>query len=79
MERNKNIPGEPHSTIWIPSNLKNGLVLKTIEDGNRYISITLAKVLKSAGVAEIDDKALERLLKSNEKKSIKEEAIVAAK
>jgi hypothetical protein len=51
-------------------------VLKTIQDDNRYVSITLAKVLKEAGIKELTETELLNFLEPG-KKVKGREAIIA--
>ena len=77
MNRNNLIPPRPYSSVWVSEAQKNGLILKTVQDNNRYISITLEKVLKSAGIEDIEEKELERRLGFNPKKTIRGEVVIA--
>ena len=80
MDRNHFIPTKEHSSVWIPTDLKNGLLLKTVQDDNRFVSITLAKVLKEAGIQELNDtELLDRLglISHKSKKSGRREIVVA--
>ena len=80
MNRTKLVQPKKHSSVWIPDGLKNGLVLKTIQDDNRYVSVTLAKVLKFAGIQEITETQLMDFLEFPEvegKKVKGREAIIA--
>jgi len=77
LNRNNLIPTRPYSSVWVSEAQKNGLILKTVQDNNRYISITLEKVLKSAGIEDIEEKELERRLGFNPKKSVRGKVVIA--
>ena len=58
---------EPTS-VQITRQRRNGLVAKAIHDRDMYASITLDKILDSAGISELEDSELATLLKSGGKK-----------
>jgi hypothetical protein len=68
---------EKQTSVQLSVRWANGLLAKALKDRDYYSSITLEKILASAGIRELDDSELEELLKS--KKEQKEEAIVETK
>jgi hypothetical protein len=70
MNKLKQVQPSPSSNVWILDSYKRGLIVKTIQDDNRYVSITLAKVLKEAGIQELTETELNDFLEHNNQKKV---------
>jgi hypothetical protein len=58
MDKTNFIQTKEGSSVWILKGQKNGLIWRTVKDENRFVSITLTKLLKEAGIEDLTDTEL---------------------